>query len=40
MTIPKCAKHSEELSVDTCENIGGRSSGPSFGLGLGIHRRY
>ena len=40
MTIPRCAKYSEELAVATCENTGGRSSGPSFGFGLGIHRSY
>ena len=40
MTIPRCAKYSEELAVATCENRGGRSSGPSFGFGLGIHRSY
>ena len=40
MTIPRCAKYSEELAVATCENRGGRSSGASFGLGLGIHRSY
>ena len=40
MTIPKCAKYSEELAVATCENRGGRSSEPSFGFGLGIHRSY
>ena len=40
MTIPRCAKYSEELAVATCGNTGGRSSGPSFGFGLGIHRSY
>ena len=40
MTIPRCAKYSEELALATCENTGGRSSGPSFGFGLGIHRGY
>ena len=40
MTIPRCAKYSEELAVDTCENRGGRSSRHSFGFGLGIHRSY
>ena len=40
MTIPRCAKYSEELAVATCENRNGRSSGPSFGFGLGIHRSY
>ena len=40
MTIPRYAKYSEELAVATCENRGGRSSGPSFGFGLGIHRSY
>ena len=40
MTIPRCAKYSEEIAVATCENRGGRSSGPSFGFGLGIHRSY
>ena len=40
MTIPRCAKYSEELAIATCENRGGRSSGPSFGFGLGIHRSY
>ena len=40
MTIPRCAKYSEELAVATFENTGGRSSGPSFGFGLGIHRSY
>ena len=40
MTIPRCAKYSEQLAVATCENRGGRSSGPSFGFGLGIHRSY
>ena len=40
MTIPRCAKYSEELAVATCENRGGRSSGPSFGFGFGIHRSY
>ena len=40
MTIPRCAKYSEELAVATCENRGVGSSGPSFGLGLGIHRSY
>ena len=39
-TIPRCDKYSEELAVATCENRGGRSSGPSFGFGLGIHRSY
>ena len=40
MTIPRCAKYSEELAVATCDNTGARSSGPSFGFGLGIHRSY
>ena len=40
MTIPRCAKYSEELAIATCENRVGRSSGPSFGFGLGIHRSY
>ena len=40
MTIPRCAKYSEELVVAICENRGGRSSGPSFGFGLCIHRSY
>ena len=40
MTIPRCAKYSEELAVATCENSGGRSSGHSFEFGLGIHRSY
>ena len=40
MTIPRCAKYSEELAVATCENRGGRSSGHSFGFGLGINRSY
>ena len=40
MTIPRCAKYFGELAVATCENRGGRSSGPSFGFGLGIHRSY
>jgi hypothetical protein len=40
MTIPRSAKFSEELAVATCENRGGRSSGPSFGFGLGLHRSY
>ena len=40
MTIPICAKYSAELAVATCENRGGRSYGPSFGSGLGIHRSY
>ena len=40
MTIPRCAKYSEELAVATCEKSGGKSSGPSFGFGLGIHRSY
>ncbi len=40
MTIPRCAKYSEELAVATCENRGGRYSGTSFGFGLGIHRSY
>ena len=40
MTIPRCAKYSEELAVATCENGDRRSSGPSFGFGLGIHRSY
>ena len=40
MTIPRVAKYSEELAVVTCENRGGRSSGPSFGFGLGIYKSY
>ena len=40
MTIPRCAKYSEELAVATCENRDGRSSGPSFGFGFGIHKSY
>ena len=40
MTIPRYAKYSEELAVATCENKSGRSSGHSFGFGLGIHRSY
>ena len=40
MTNPRWAKYSEELAVATCENRGGRSSGPNFGFGLGIHRSY
>ena len=40
MTIPRFAKYSEKLAVATCEYRGGRCSGPSFGLGLGIHRSY
>ena len=40
ITIPRCTKYPEELAVATCENTGGRSSGPSFGFGLGIHRSY
>ena len=39
ITIPRCAKYSEEQAVATCENSG-RSSGPSFGFGLGLHRSY
>ena len=34
MTIPRCAKYSEELAEATCENKGGRSSRPSFELDL------
>jgi len=40
MTIPRCAKYSEELALATCENRGGRSSRPNFDFGLGIHRSY
>ena len=40
MTIPRCAKYSDELAVATCENDGGRSSGPSFGFGLGLYKSY
>ena len=40
MTIPRCAKYSKALAVATCENTDRRSSGPSFGFGLGIHRSY
>ena len=40
MTIPRCAKYSEELAVATCENRGRRSSGSNFGFRLGIHRGY
>ena len=40
MTIPRCTKYSKELVVATCEDRGGKSSGPSFGFGLGIHRSY
>ena len=40
MTIPRCAKYSEELAVATCENTIGKPSGLSFGFGLGIHRSY
>ena len=37
MTIPRCPKYSKELAVATFENRCGRSSGPSFGFGLGLH---
>jgi hypothetical protein len=40
MTTLRCAKYSEELAVATCENRGGRFSGPSFRLGLGISGNY
>ena len=40
MTIPRYAKYSKELAVATCENRGGKSSGPSFGFGLVIHKSY
>ena len=40
ITIPRCAKYSEELAESTCENTCGRSSGPSFGFSPSIHRSY
>ena len=39
MTIPRCAKYSDELAVATFKNGGGRS-GPSFGFGIGLYRSY
>ena len=38
MTIPRCAKYSEEKAAATCENTDGISSGYIFGFGLDIHR--
>ena len=40
MTIPRCAKYSEELAVATCEIRVESSSGTNFGFRLGIHRSY